>query len=215
MSPDIDDILDRSPVIPVLVIDDPEAALPLAEALLRGGLSVLEVTLRTPAAAQAALDIKTAFPEALVGVGTVTSPDELDWAIGARLDFGVSPGMSAELLKASRDTALPFLPGAATVSEMMTLRELGFRAIKFFPAEACGGTAFLASVAAVLPDVLFCPTGGINPGNLPDYLSLPNVKSLGGSWLAPPSLVREAKWEEIERRARDALGRAEEIGEGA
>ena len=211
MSLEIDDILDRSPSIPVLVIDDPDAALPLAGALIRGGLSVLEVTLRTPAAGQAALDIKAAFPEALVGIGTVTTPDDLEWVLGSGLHFGVSPGMSVELLKSARQTALPFLPGAATVSEMMTLRELGFRAIKFFPAEACGGVSFLASVSAVLPEVVFCPTGGVHQDNLQDYLSLPNVRSLGGSWIAPPALIREGKWAEIEHRAGDAITKAGRI----
>ncbi len=204
----IEEILERAPVIPVLVIEDRAQAVPLAEALLKGGLPVLEITLRTAAARDAALDIKKGCPEAVVGVGTVTTPDDLAWTQGEGLDFGVSPGTSAALIEGLQGQSLPFLPGTATVSEMMALRDLGYRAMKVFPAETCGGVGFLRSVAAVLPDVVFCPTGGINQGNLSDYLALSNVKAVGGSWIAPLDLVQGGEWGEIESRARKAVAAA-------
>ena len=190
----------------MLVINDLDRAAPLACALFDGGLGVLEVTLRTPVALEAARAMKAAIPEAIVGLGTICTPNDLDKTVDADLDFGVSPGISAALLDRLGQGALPFLPGAATVSEIMTLREADFRDQKFFPAELNGGAAFLKAVHSILPDVGVCPTGGMSPANASDYLELPNVISVGGSWVAPPSLIADGNWTEIENRAREAVG---------
>ncbi|MCL4134531.1 UNVERIFIED_CONTAM: hypothetical protein GTU68_024195 [Idotea baltica] len=199
---EINEVLKRSPVIPVLVIDDLKDAKPLAQALFKGGLPVLEVTLRSPVAMDAALEMKQAVPEAIVGLGTITTPALLEDALASNLDFGVSPGMSSDLLSHLRPTKFPFLPGTGTMSEVMELHAAGFDAFKFFPAEASGGTAFLKSVQSVMPHVAFCPTGGINADNASAYLAIDIVKAVGGSWIAPPDLVRANDWPEIEARAR-------------
>ena len=201
---EISAILEKSLVIPVLVVDDLNDAKPLAQALFNGGLPVLEVTLRSPVALDAALEMKQAVPEAIVGLGTITTPALLDKALASDLDFGVSPGMSTDLLNHLRQTKFSFLPGAGTVSEAMALSAAGFDALKFFPAEASGGIAFLKSIQSVMPNVSFCPTGGIRANNAAAYLATANVKTVGGSWIAPPDLVRAKNWSEIETRARAA-----------
>ncbi len=200
----ITEILTHSPVIPVLVIERIDDAVPLAGALLEGGLGVLEVTLRSPVALEAAEAIKTAFPHAIVGMGTVTTTADFQLIASSSLDFGVSPGTSPGLLDTLIQQDFPFLPGVATVSEAMALHEEGMTALKFFPAEASGGIGFLKSVQAVLPGISFCPTGGIHAGNAADYLALPNVAAVGGSWIAPTDLIRAQDWPEIATRARKA-----------
>lgn len=199
------DLLGISPVVPVVVIDDATDAVPLAEALLRGGIAVMEITLRTPAGLEAIERVAAEVPGTVVGAGTVTTPEEADDARRAGARFLVTPGATDRLLAAALDTGLPLLPGASTLTEILRLREHGQQAVKFFPAEAAGGTAYLSAVAGPVPDVLFCPTGGITPGNAADYLALTNVGCVGGSWLTPRAEVRSGNWAAIERLAADAL----------
>lgn len=200
----IDDILSAAPVIPVIVVEDLAHAAPLARALAAGGLPALEVTLRTPIALDAIAAMREAAPDAIVGAGTVTSPAELEAARRAGARFAVSPGAPRRLIEAARDEGLPFLPGCATATEAMELADAGFKAMKLFPAEAVGGAALLKSLAGPLPDLRFCPTGGVGPSNVRDYLALPNVVAVGGSWVCPPDLVRAGEWDAIEGLARDA-----------
>lgn len=187
-------VLSRGPVIPVLVIDDASQAVALARALVTGGLTVLEVTLRTPAALEAVRRMRESVPAALVGVGTVLEAEQLDQAHRAGAAFAVSPGATPRLLDAACGHALPFLPGVATASEAMALRERGYRHLKFFPAEAAGGARFLASLAPVIGDLRFCPTGGVNAANAPAYLALSNVACVGGSWMVPRERVAAEDW---------------------
>ena len=196
-------IMRAAPVIPVLVVDDAAAAVPLAQALVRGGLRVLEVTLRTPAA----LEVLRAMAQvegAIAGAGTVLDAAQYDAAIAAGARFVVAPGLTDELAAAAFERPVPLLPGAVTASEVMRARAAGLRALKFFPAEAAGGLAALKSFAAVFADVVFCPTGGISAANAPSYLALKNVACVGGSWLAPPELVAARDWARIEALARAA-----------
>ena len=195
------DLLSISPVIPVVVIDDAADAVPLARALARGGIPVMEITLRTPAGLAAIERVAADVPETTVGAGTVTTPDEASAARRAGAQFLVTPGATDRLLAAALDTGLPLLAGAATLTEILRLREHGLRAVKFFPAQAAGGTAYLNAVAGPVPDVRFCPTGGITPGNAADYLALTNVGCVGGSWLTPRAEVRSGNWAAIERLA--------------
>jgi 2-dehydro-3-deoxyphosphogluconate aldolase/(4S)-4-hydroxy-2-oxoglutarate aldolase len=197
----VENIVTRGPVIPVIVIDSLATAVPLARALVAGGLSVLEITLRTPVAMDAMRAIASEVPEAVVGVGTVLSPAQLDDAGRAGARFAVSPGVTPTLVAAARDHAVPLLPGAATVSEVMFLREAGYRFLKFFPAEASGGTKFLSSLASVIGDVRFCPTGGVTPANAGTYLALPNVVCVGGSWMLPKDRVAAGDWDAIRTAA--------------
>lgn len=190
-------ILDLSPVVPVVVLDDVEAAAPVARALVDGGIRVIELTLRTPVALEAIERIAAEVPEIVVGAGTVVDPDQAKAAAAAGSQFLVSPGVTPGLLDAMVDTGLPVLPGCATISEAMALRERGITEVKFFPAQASGGAAFLAAVHGPLPDIRFCPTGGITPTNAPDYLALPNVGCVGGSWLTPADAVRDGDWQRI------------------
>ncbi len=198
------DIAARGPLIPVLTIADPAHAAPLAEALLAGGVTVLEVTLRTPAALEAIAEIVRTCPAATVGAGTIRDAGQLAAAIGAGAAFGVSPGTTARLADAARESGIPFLPGAATVSEAMALAERGFEVVKFFPAEAAGGAATLKAWHAPLPDLRFCPTGGVTGDNAGDYLTLANVACVGGSWIAPAGRVAAADWAGITGLARAA-----------
>ena len=198
------DIATRGPLIPVLTISDPAHAAPLAEALLAGGVSVLEVTLRTPAALEAIAEIARTCPAATVGAGTIRDAGQLAAAIGAGAAFGVSPGTTACLADAARESELPFLPGAATASEAMALAERGFDVVKFFPAEAAGGAATLKAWHAPLPDLRFCPTGGVTRGNAGGYLALANVACVGGSWIAPAARITAADWAGITDLARAA-----------
>ncbi|MFL1376393.1 bifunctional 4-hydroxy-2-oxoglutarate aldolase/2-dehydro-3-deoxy-phosphogluconate aldolase [Nocardiopsis protaetiae] len=198
------DILDLAPVMPVVVLHDAGAAVPLARALVAGGLPGIEVTLRTPAALDAIERIAAEVPEAVVGAGTVTTPDQAAAAAKAGARFLVSPGSTAALAAAMTDTGLPFLPGVSTVSEALALLEHGVSELKFFPAEAAGGAAFLKSLSGPLPQVRFCPTGGITPASAPDYLALPNVGCVGGSWLTPADAVAAGDWGRVTDLARQA-----------
>ena len=182
------DIAARAPIVPVLVIDDVAHARPLAEALVAGGLPALEVTLRTPVALDA-IRVMAEVPGGIVGAGTLLTPEDVRAARAAGARFGVSPGATPRLIEACVAEELPLLPGAATASEVMGLWEQGFDMLKFFPAEAAGGAPALRAIGAPIPQVSFCPTGGLTPQNAPDYLSLPNVICAGGSWVAPKALV--------------------------
>ncbi|MGF1561044.1 MAG: bifunctional 4-hydroxy-2-oxoglutarate aldolase/2-dehydro-3-deoxy-phosphogluconate aldolase [Geminicoccaceae bacterium] len=202
--PKIEPLLSDVRVIPVLVLEDRETALPLAEALLAGGLRVLEVTLRSPAALACTELLATRLPEALIGVGTLTRPEQFGQARDAGARFLVSPGLTPRLAEAASACALPYLPGVATVSEALAARELGFFEQKFFPAALSGGAKALKGMAPLLPDIRFCPTGGLSAADIREMLSLPNVFALGGGWLAPVALVRERRWRDIEQLAREA-----------
>ena len=198
---DIKAICKAAPVIPVITIDDPDTALPLAEALVSGGLPVLEITLRSPAAVDAIRRIAREVEGAIVGAGTLRSGADIDRVIDAGALFGVSPGTPAALIRAVQQTALPFLPGCATPSEAMNLAERGFPILKFFPAAAAGGVAMLKSIAAPLPDLKFCPTGGIDLSSAPAYLALDNVVTVGGSWITPEKYVLSKDWAGIRQLA--------------
>lgn len=199
-----DDVLDLGPVLPVVVLSDTAAAVPLARALVAGGVRAIEVTLRTGAALESIERIAAEVPEAVVGAGTVVTPEQARAAAGAGSRFLVSPGCTPDLHAAMADTGLPYLPGVASPSEAMALLERGVTALKFFPAEAAGGRPFLSSLAGPLPRVRFCPTGGITPATAPDYLALPNVGCVGGSWLVPADALEAGDWGRIERLAREA-----------
>ncbi len=197
------EICGLAPVIPVLVVEELAQAAPLAKALVAGGLPALEVTLRTPVA----LDVIRAMAEVeggVVGAGTLLTPADVRAAKAAGARFGVSPGVTDALVAACEDEELPLLGGVATVGEAMRLLEKGYEVAKFFPAEANGGAAALKAFAGPLPQMKFCPTGGVTPKNAPDYLRLPNVLCVGGSWVAEASLLREGRWDEVTRLAREA-----------
>ncbi|MBY8847797.1 bifunctional 4-hydroxy-2-oxoglutarate aldolase/2-dehydro-3-deoxy-phosphogluconate aldolase [Saccharothrix longispora] len=198
------DLLALSPVIPVVVVDDVAHAVPLARALLRGGIGVIELTLRTPAALGAIERVAAEVPEIVIGAGTVTTPEHAEQAAKAGAAFLVTPGSTDAVLDAVEDTGLPFLPGAATVSEAMRLAERGLTALKFFPAEAAGGVDYLKSIGGPLPGLRFCPTGGITPESAPRYLALPNVGCVGGSWLAPKDALAAGDYARVEALARAA-----------
>ena len=189
--------LDRGPVIPVVVLESAESAVPLARALLAGGVTTIEVTLRTDAALESVRRIAAEVPDILLGVGTVLRPEHAKAAAEAGAQFLVTPGTTSTVLGAVEETGLPCLPGAATVSEVMALVEAGFTELKFFPAEASGGPAFLRGVAGPIPEVRFCPTGGITAASAGDYLALPNVGCVGGTWLTPTAAVRAGDWAQI------------------
>ncbi|SDJ24028.1 2-dehydro-3-deoxyphosphogluconate aldolase / (4S)-4-hydroxy-2-oxoglutarate aldolase [Lutimaribacter saemankumensis] len=193
----------KAPVIPVLVIEDAAHAAPLAEALIAGGLPVLEVTLRTPAALDA-IAAMSGVPGGIVGAGTVLTPDDVRAAQDAGAQFAVSPGATDRLLDACEAAGLPILPGAATASEAMRLLERGYGVQKFFPASAIGGAPALKALGGPLPQVRFCPTGGIDTANAADYLALDNVLCVGGSWVAPRELVQKGEWAAITGLARQA-----------
>jgi 2-dehydro-3-deoxyphosphogluconate aldolase/(4S)-4-hydroxy-2-oxoglutarate aldolase len=201
MSMDIETIAARAPVIPVLTIERLADAVPLARALVKGGLSVLEITFRTAVALDALAAIAREVPEAVVGAGTVLDEIQLRQALAAGARFGVSPGCTPALAKAVMAAGLPFLPGVQTVSEALALREQGFRLLKFFPADAAGGTTWLKAVAAPLAGLRFCPTGGIGIETAPSYLALPNVACVGGSWVVPRDAVAAGDWSRIEHIA--------------
>ncbi|GAA1430691.1 bifunctional 4-hydroxy-2-oxoglutarate aldolase/2-dehydro-3-deoxy-phosphogluconate aldolase [Streptomyces thermospinosisporus] len=201
-------VLDLAPVLPVVVIEDAADAVPLARALVAGGLPAIEVTLRTPAAPAALRAIAGEVPDAVVGAGTVITPEQVREAVDAGARFLVSPGWTDRLLEAMRGSGVPFLPGVSTASEVVALLERGVREMKFFPAQAAGGTAYLKSLAGPLPQARFCPTGGIGPDSAPDYLALPNVGCVGGSWMLPADAVAARDWARIERLARAAAASA-------
>lgn len=198
---DLDRIMTAAPVIPVLVIDRVEDAVPIAEALVAGGLPVLEVTLRTPAALDAIRAMKP-VPGAIVGAGTVLGPDQLDQAIEAGSEFVVSPGLTERLGRAAAEAPVPLLPGVASASDVMRALDLGFTRLKFFPAVASGGLPALKGLSSVFGAVRFCPTGGITEENAPDWLALPAVACVGGTWLVPSGASVDRA--EIEARARRA-----------
>jgi 2-dehydro-3-deoxyphosphogluconate aldolase/(4S)-4-hydroxy-2-oxoglutarate aldolase len=197
MSRTIREIMHTAPVIPVLTIDRLETAIPLAQALVAGGLPVLEITLRTPVALESIKRIKAEFPQAITGAGTVIDTATLDQALEAGADFIVSPGATPTLLKAAIQSGVPILPGVNSPSEIMQALEYGLTALKFFPAEAAGGVAMLKAFAAPLPQAVFCPTGGITTTTAPAYLALPNVACVGGSWMATKALLDAADWQGI------------------
>ena len=192
-----------APVIPVLTIDRVEDAQPLARALVAGGLPALEITLRT-AAAMEAIAAVSEVEGAMAGVGTLLTAAQIRDAKSAGATFGVSPGATHSLIEAAREYDLPLLPGAATATEAMRLLEQGFVFQKFFPAEAAGGAPALGSMAGPLPQITFCPTGGVTPENAKTYLALPNTRCVGGSWIAPKALIEAGKWDDIEALARAA-----------
>ena len=192
------------PVIPVIVIDDIDRAVPLARALVDGGVRVLEVTLRTPVALDAIRAIAREVPDAIVGVGTISRVEHFEQAIQAGARFGVSPGLTRELIDAAHASRLPLLPGVMTPSDVIRARNAGFFALKLFPAQQAGGIGMLKALSGPFPDVTFCPTGGVTPTSAPDFLALPNVGCVGGSWLTPPAMVKAGDWQEITALALDA-----------
>jgi 2-dehydro-3-deoxyphosphogluconate aldolase/(4S)-4-hydroxy-2-oxoglutarate aldolase len=197
-------LLDRVPVIPVVVVHDVEHAVPVAKALVEGGVPVIELTLRTPVALEAIERIAAEVPEILVGAGTVVAPHQAKEALAAGAQFLVSPGTTEALAAAMRDTGLPHLPGASTVSEALRLVELGYTELKLFPAAAVGGVSFLSSIASPVPQVRFCPTGGISASNAAEYLALSNVGCVGGSWLTPADALASGNWERVRGLAAEA-----------
>jgi len=200
----IREILRRAPVIPVLTVTRVEHAVPLAEALAGGGLTVLEVTLRTPAALEVIRAMRRALPDAIVGVGTLTRAEQFAQAADAGAQFGVSPGLTSALADASATVPFPLLPGVMTPSELLTARALGFDTCKLFPARQAGGTGMLKALHAVFPDVAFCPTGGIGREDAAHYLALPNVLCVGGSWVAPNDAIDHGDWARVRALAADA-----------
>ncbi|MEM6453590.1 MAG: bifunctional 4-hydroxy-2-oxoglutarate aldolase/2-dehydro-3-deoxy-phosphogluconate aldolase [Acidobacteriota bacterium] len=200
----IQEILSRTPVVPVLTIHNADHAVPLAQALVAGGVPVLEVTLRTDCAFEAIRRIANELPEAIVGAGTVTRAGDLRAVRAAGARFVVSPGLTTAMADAARRAELPLLPGVMTPSEAMRARELGYRVLKLFPAEPAGGLPLVRALGGPLPDLTFCPTGGITAGSYRDYLALPNVLCVGGSWLAPTAAVAAGDWNRITQLAREA-----------
>jgi 2-dehydro-3-deoxyphosphogluconate aldolase/(4S)-4-hydroxy-2-oxoglutarate aldolase len=213
----IAEILALAPVVPVLIIDDVEKAIPLGRALVAGGLPALEITLRTPVAIEAIRRIASEIPNAMVGAGTVVNPEQYRAVADAGARFVVSPGHSTALLEAAKKSAVPFLPGAVTPAEVIELVAAGYRYLKFFPAEPAGGIPMLKAFASPLPEVRFCPTGGIDLAKAPQYLALPNVVAVGGSWVAPAEAISAGDWVRIEALAREAsrLGRSGQGGRRA
>jgi 2-dehydro-3-deoxyphosphogluconate aldolase/(4S)-4-hydroxy-2-oxoglutarate aldolase len=197
-------VLDLAPVVPVVVLHDVADAVPLARALVAGGLPAIEVTLRTPAALEAIRAMAAEVPGAVVGAGTVISPQHVRDTVDAGARFLVSPGWTDALLAAMKASGLPFLPGVSTTSEVVALLERGVREMKFFPAEAAGGTAYLKALSAPLPQARFCPTGGITLASAPSYLALPNVGCVGGSWMVPGDAVAAKDWDRVARLAAEA-----------
>lgn len=195
-----------SPVIPVIQIDRLEHAVPLARALVQGGIRVLEITLRTAHGLAAIRQIAAEVPDAVVGVGTVTRPEEFAQARTAGAVFAVSPGLTRALASGARDSGMPLLPGVMTPSEVMAARESGFQQLKLFPAVPAGGVGMLNALAGPLADVTFCPTGGITPATAPSFLACRNVACVGGSWLTPADAIGAGDWKRIEGLAREAAG---------
>lgn len=197
-------VLRRAPVIPVLTVTRTEHAVPLAEALVGGGLTVLEVTLRSPVALEVIRAMRRAVPEAVVGVGTLVRAEQFAQAADAGAQFGVSPGLTAALAAASDTVPYPLLPGVMTPSELLSARALGFDTCKLFPAQQAGGVGMLKALHAVFPEVAFCPTGGISRQNAAEFLALPNVLCVGGSWVAPAEALEKGDWARVRALASDA-----------
>jgi len=198
------EIMRSASVIPVIAIDDPDHAVPLAKALVAGGIRVLEVTLRTEHGL-GAIRAMSQVEGAIVGVGTLTQPEEFAASRDAGAVFGVSPGLTQSLIDAAKSSGLPLLPGVMTPSEVMAAREAGFRQLKLFPAVPAGGVGMLNAIGGPLPDVTFCPTGGISPANYRDYLALKSVLCIGGSWLVPADAMEAGDWDRITKLAREAV----------
>ncbi|NQZ54377.1 MAG: bifunctional 4-hydroxy-2-oxoglutarate aldolase/2-dehydro-3-deoxy-phosphogluconate aldolase [Piscirickettsiaceae bacterium] len=205
MSKTIKEIMNSSPIVPVMVINNVEHAVPLAKALVKGGITVLEITLRTEAALESITRIKAEVPDAIVGAGTIINIETLNKAIAAGAEFIVSPGTTDAMIDAALATGVPLLPGVANPSEAMRLLEKGITEMKFFPAEAAGGIPMLKSIGAPIPQITFCPTGGVNQKNVNDYYRLPNVACVGGSWMCSASLVDDENWDEITRLSAEAI----------
>jgi 2-dehydro-3-deoxyphosphogluconate aldolase/(4S)-4-hydroxy-2-oxoglutarate aldolase len=203
-----EEIFSQGPVVPVLVIKDVEHAVPLAKALIAGGIRVLEVTLRTEAALEVIAKIAKEVPEAIIGAGTVTNRDQLQQVIDAGAKFAISPGLTSDLLKAGNEGNIALIPGISSISELMTAVDHGYTHLKFFPAEASGGVKALKAIGGPFPDIKFCPTGGISPSNYNDYLALPSVRCAGGSWLAPEDAMINGEWDKITELAKQAVAGA-------
>jgi 2-dehydro-3-deoxyphosphogluconate aldolase / (4S)-4-hydroxy-2-oxoglutarate aldolase len=200
----IREILTASPVMPVIVLDRVDDAVPLAKALVDGGIRVLEVTMRTAAALDCVRAIRAAVPNAIVGVGTITNVADMNAARDAGAQFGVSPGTTQDLLAHAAQCNFPFLPGTMTPSDVMRALDVGFTAMKLFPAQQAGGIAMLKALGGPFPQVMFCPTGGIDAESATSFLALPNVACVGGSWLSPATLIANKNWGEIQKRAEAA-----------
>lgn len=203
---DATSVLHISPVIPVVTIDDPRHAVPVARALADGGVRLIELTLRTESALISLKRIADEVPDILVGAGTVLTPAQADAAVAAGAQFLVSPGVTDSLMDHVSAIGVPFLPGVATIGEVMGVLERGLTAMKFFPAGPAGGPDYLAAIGAPIPQVQFCPTGGVSLGSAPGYLALPNVSCVGGSWLTPKAAIENNDWEQITKLAREAAG---------
>ena len=202
--PAVASVLEAVPVMPVVVVEELRDAVPVARALVAGGLPAIELTPRTPVALEALRAIASEVPGILLGAGTIATPAQAEAAVEAGAAFLVSPGLTSDLLTAMLGTGVPFLPGTATVSEVMRVLEAGLTEMKFFPAEASGGAAYLKAVGGPLPQARFCPTGGITPANAASYLALANVGCVGGTWLTPSDAVRAGDWDRITRLAAEA-----------
>jgi 2-dehydro-3-deoxyphosphogluconate aldolase/(4S)-4-hydroxy-2-oxoglutarate aldolase len=199
------DVFSQGPVVPVLVIEKVEDALPIAKALIAGGINVLEVTLRTSAALEVIETIARELPEAYIGAGTVTNREQLQAVTDAGAKFAISPGLTADLLKAGQEGSIALIPGISNISDLMKAKDAGYDHLKFFPAEAAGGVKALKSIGGPFPDIVFCPTGGISPGNYQEYLALPNVKCVGGSWVAPGDAIENKEWQVLTDLAKKAI----------
>ena len=199
------DVLNAGPVVPVIVIKKIEQAVPLAQALLKGGIRVLEVTLRSAAAIDAIRLLSREVPDAIVGAGTVANPADLQAVAEAGAVFAISPGLTPSLLDAANQGPIALIPGIASASELMLGMELGYTAFKFFPAEAAGGVPMLKSIGGPFPQITFCPTGGVSQKNFYDYLALANVACVGGSWIVPPREIESGNWDKITQLAEDAV----------
>ncbi len=199
------EVFRQGPIVPVLVIDKVEDAVPIAKALMAGGINVLEVTLRTEAALEVIRAIAKEVPDAYVGAGTVTNREQLKAVTQAGAKFAISPGLTADLLAAGREGTIPLIPGISNISDLMKANDAGYDHLKFFPAEAAGGVKALKSIGGPFPNVVFCPTGGISLSNYKEYLALPNVKCVGGSWLAPADAIENKQWQVLTDLAKQAV----------
>lgn len=201
---DVGQVLAVAPVVPVVVFEDAAHAVPVARALLRGGVGIIEITLRSAAGLDAIRRVATELPQMVVGAGTIVRPQQVQDAVAAGASFLVTPGSPEKLLAAALDAGIPVLAGASTITEMMRLTEHGLESMKFFPAEASGGRGYLSAVAGPLPGLRFCPTGGITAQSAPHYLALPSVPCVGGSWLTPVQALREGRWDVVQGLAAQA-----------
>lgn len=202
------EVLNNGPVVPVMVIENIDHAVPLARALLAGGINVLEITLRSEVAVEAIARVSREVPNALVGAGTVASPEDLATVTAAGAVFAISPGLTPRLLSAANQGPIALIPGISTASELMLGMEMGYTEFKFFPAEAAGGVPMLKSIGGPFPQITFCPTGGISLKNFNDYLALDNVACVGGSWIVPTENIEQEDWQSITSLARSAIAGA-------